>query len=108
MMVDILRYQAADGTEPFTDWLSSLDNRRIQARIRLRIQRLALGNFGDCASVGEGVRELRLHDGPGYRVYFGMHGTLVVILLCGGVKSTQPTDIRVAKVYWGDWKRRQR
>jgi putative addiction module killer protein len=106
-MYEILRYQASDGTEPFSNWLRSLADKRVQARIRIRIQRLAAGNFGDCKSIGSGVLELRIHDGPGYRVYFGRQGKVVVILLCGGTKSTQHTDIDVALACWADWKRRQ-
>ncbi len=65
------------------------------------------GNFGDCEPVGDGVSELREHLGVGYRVYFGRHGQTVVILLCGGSKKSQVTDIKAAKGYWEDWKRRQ-
>jgi len=80
---------------------------RAEARIRLRLRRLQAGLFGDCKSVGEGVLELREHEGAGYRVYFGRHGRVVVILLCGGTKRTQARDIDEAKRYWADWKRRQ-
>lgn len=107
-MLEVLRYQRSDGSEPFSEWLLSLGDKRVQARIRLQIQRVAAGNLGDWASVGEGVRELRLHEGPGYRVYFGQHGAMVVLLLCGGTKGTQVADIRKAKSFWNDWKRRQR
>jgi putative addiction module killer protein len=69
---------------------------------------LELGNFGDRYPVGEGVQELREHLGAGYRVYFGRHGQTVVILLCGGSKKMQTSDIKAAKAYWEDWKRRQR
>lgn len=65
------------------------------------------GNFGDCRPVGEGVNELRVDVGPGYRVYYGMHGSLMVILLCGGDKRTQTTAIARAKSLWAEWKRRQ-
>lgn len=70
-MLELLRYQAPDGSEPFSDWLGSMVDRAAQARIRLRLQRVALGNFGDCKSLGEGVRELRVHEGPGHRIHFG-------------------------------------
>lgn len=106
-MLVVLRYQAADGSEPFSDWLRSIGDKSVQARIRLRLQRTALGNFGDCTSVGEGVRELRIHDGPGYRIYFGMRGNSLVLLLCGGTKKNQSDDIRRARSYWHDWKQRQ-
>jgi putative addiction module killer protein len=104
---ELLRYQAADGSEPFSDWLRSIGDVRAQARIRLRLRRLEAGLFGDCKSVGEGVLELRDHEGAGHRVYLGRHGRMVVILLYGGTKRTQARDIEEAKKYWADWKRRQ-
>ena len=106
-MIDVFRYQTEDCKEPFTDWLRSLRDKRAQARILVRLKRLEAGNFGDCNPVGEGVHELREHLGAGYRVYFGRHGQAVVILLCGGSKKSQPADIKTAKGYWEDWKRRQ-
>ncbi len=106
-MVDVLRYQAEDATEPITEWLNNLRDRQAQARLRVRLRRLEVGNFGDCDPVGEGVFELREHVGAGYRVYFGRHGRQVVILLCGGDKKSQTADIKRAKKYWVDWKRRQ-
>ncbi len=90
-----------------TEWLQSLRDKQVQAKIRVRIKRLDAGNFGDCDPVGEGVQELRGHLGAGYRVYFGRHGQTIVILLCGGSKKSQAADIKVAKAYWEDWKRRQ-
>ena len=107
-MVDVFRYQTESGKEPLTDWLQSIRDKQAQAKIRIRIKRLEAGNFGDCYPVGEGVIELREHLGAGYRVYFGRHGQTVVILLCGGSKKSQPADIKTAKDYWEDWKRRQR
>ena len=89
-------------------WLAALRDRQAQAKVRIRIRRLESGAFGDCEPVGESVFELREHLGPGYRVYFGRHGRSVVILLCGGTKKTQDADIKKAKEYWLDWKRRQR
>jgi len=106
-MIEIFRYQLVDGKEPVTDWLQSLKDKQAQAKIRVRIKRLESGNFGDCDPVGGGVQELREHLGAGYRVYFGRHGQTVVILLCGGSKKSQAADIKTAKEYWEDWKRRQ-
>ena len=106
-MIEVFRYQAADGKEPLTDWLLSLQDKQAQAKIRVRLKRLEAGNLGDCDPVGEGVQELREHLGAGYRVYFGRHGQTVVILLCGGPKKSQSADIKTAKKYWEDWKRRQ-
>ena len=77
-MVHVLRYQAEDRTEPVTEWLNNLRDRQAQARLRVRLRRLEVGNFGDCDPVGEGVFELREHVGAGYRVYLGRHGQQVV------------------------------
>jgi putative addiction module killer protein len=84
-------------TEAFSEWLRNLSDVRARARIGARIDRLALGNPGDVAPVGEGVSEMRIHYGPGYRVYFIQRGAALVVLLCGGDKSTQAADIRTAK-----------
>lgn len=77
------------------------------AAIRMRIRRLESGNFGDNKPVGDGVSELRIDVGAGYRLYHARHGKTLVILLCGGDKSSQPADIKRAKEYWADWKQRQ-
>lgn len=106
-MLQLFRYQREDGVEPFTDWLNSLRDKAAEARIRVRLLRVEAGNFGDCEPVGDGVMELRVHVGAGYRVYFGRHGKSVVILLCGGDKGSQAADIRRAKDFWTQWKRRQ-
>ena len=105
--MELLRYQRADGSEPFTEWLASLRDKTGAARIRMRLRQIEAGNFGDCEPVGEGVIELRVHVGPGYRAYCSRHGKAVVLLLCGGDKNTQPRDIRRAKDLWTEWKRRQ-
>ena len=83
-------------TDLFAHWLDRLRDIRARARVQARIERLAVGNAGDVKPVGEGVSELRISCGPGYRVYFKMHGREVVILLAGGDKSTQPADIKAA------------
>ncbi|MCG1054591.1 type II toxin-antitoxin system RelE/ParE family toxin [Mycetohabitans sp. B5] len=106
-MTELLRYRQENGREPLTEWLNGLRDRVAQARVRLRLRQVQAGNFGDCEPVGEGVLELRVHVGPGYRVYCGRHGNALVILLCGGDKRSQTADIRRAKEYWIDWKRRQ-
>lgn len=84
-------------TEIFTRWFESLKDRRAKARIQVRVDRMEMGNFGDVAPVGEGVSELRIFYGPGYRVYFVQLGSTVVILLSGGEKDTQRSDIAKAK-----------
>jgi putative addiction module killer protein len=106
-MIELLRYQRDDGREPLTEWLDRLRDKIAQARIRLRLRQVQAGNFGDCEPVGEGVMELRVHIGAGYRVYCGRHGKSVVILLCGGDKRSQQADIKLAKEFWAEWKRRQ-
>ncbi|CAN1567466.1 upstrm_HI1419, putative addiction module killer protein [Burkholderiaceae bacterium] len=106
-MVQVYRYKTEAGAEPVTEWLLSLKDNLVQAKMRLRINRVAEGNFGDCSSVGDGVSELREHIGAGFRMYFGQQGKTIVILLCGGTKRTQTSDINTAKRYWTDWKKRQ-
>jgi putative addiction module killer protein len=91
-------------TEVFIDWLNGLKDRRAAARIASRIERMKGGNFGDVEPVGEGVSEMRDHYGPGYRVYFVRTGRTVVLLLCGGDKSTQARDIALAKKLAKEWK----
>lgn len=106
-MIEVLRYQREDGREPFTEWLNAVRDKLAQARIRVRLRQVQAGNFGDCEPVGEGVIELRVHVGAGYRVYCGRHGKALVLLLCGGDKSSQAADIKRAKELWSEWKRRQ-
>lgn len=89
---------------PFIDWLESLDV-QIKAIIKTRLDRMRRGNFGDYKSVGEGVCELRIHLGPGYRIYFAINDHTLVLLLCGGEKRTQWKDIERAKKYWIDYRR---
>ena len=84
-------------TREYAEWIKKLKDFRAQARIADRIDRLAAGNPGDVKPVGEGVSELRVDYGPGYRVYFVRDGSVVYVLLCGGDKSTQDKDIRLAK-----------
>jgi len=106
-MMQLIRYQTEDGRVPFTEWLNGLRDKVAQARVRMRLRTAEAGNLGDSEPVGEGVIEMRVHVGAGYRVYYGRHGKNVVVLLWGGDKSTQQTDIKRAKDYFADWKRRQ-
>lgn len=106
-MFELLRYQRQDGQEPFSEWLNGLRDKLAQARIRIRLRQVQAGNFGDAEPVGEGVIELRVHVGAGYRVYCGRHGKSIVLLLYGGDKSSQIADIKRAKELWAEWKRRQ-
>ena len=84
-------------TEAFSDWLHALRDSQARARIAARVRRLAFGNPGDVKPVGEGVSELRVQYGPGYRLYFVRRGEVLIVLLCGGDKSTQERDIEKAK-----------
>jgi len=99
-------YQKESGDVPFADWLEGLRDRAAIARIRILLGRVRLGNFGAAKSVGDGVSELKIDFGPGYRVYYAMSGKSVVLLLIGGDKSTQSKDIETAKRYWLDYQAR--
>ncbi|MEG4244043.1 type II toxin-antitoxin system RelE/ParE family toxin [Microcoleus sp. MON2_D6] len=101
---DIQRYSTPDGKVPFSEWLDSLRDLKAKFKIDRRLDRVGTGNFGDYRSVGEGVYELRINYGPGYRVYFGQVEETIVLLLIGGDKSTQEQDIRKAKTYWTDYR----
>ena len=103
----IIYYGKPDGKSPFQEWLNNLKDRKARAKINARLTRVTLGNLGDYKSVGDGVCELRINYGKGYRIYFAQVGTIVIILLCGGDKDSQPQDIQQAKQYWLDYKRSQ-
>jgi len=105
---EIRRYRTAGDREPFSDWLSGLRDRQAHARILVRLERLELGNFGDCKPVGCGVSELRIDWGPGYRVYFGRDGQTVIVLICGGDKRKQDADIKKAVELWQEYGNRKK
>ncbi len=92
---------------PYLKWFAKLRDQRAQQRIDARLARLRSGLFGDTKGVGEGVQELKVDYGPGYRLYYGRDGDQVVILLCGGDKSIQDKDIAKAQEYWADYKARK-
>ncbi len=96
-------YLTAENRDPFGEWLQGLRDREARARIRLRLNRVMQGNFGDCESIGGGVKELRVDIGPGYRIYFGEDGGRLILLLGGGDKHTQDLDIAKAKERWKDY-----
>ncbi len=104
---ELLQYQTATGRVPFREWIESLADTTAQAKVRVRIERLAMGHWGDFKHTGEGVFEIRIHWGPGYRVYFGLEGVHLVILLSGGDKSRQADDMIKAQNYWKDYQRRK-
>jgi len=108
MAFEIRRYRTAAGAEPFTDWLTHLRDRQARARILARLERLEVGNFGDCKFLREGVSELRIDWGPGYRVYYGRDGRTLIVLLCGGDKRKQDADINRAVNLWQEYGRRQK
>lgn len=91
-------------TDAFRRWRLRLRDDRVRALIASRLDRLAYGHAGDTRSVGDGVSELRIHHGPGYRIYFARQGSMVILLLCGGDKSSQARDIRMAKQLLADWR----
>lgn len=101
---EIQRYVTADNRVPFDEWFTSLRDVNAIIRIEKRLERVQKGNLGDARSVGEGVCELRIDYGPGYRIYLGQVGETIVLLLVGGDKSTQDRDIRKAKEYWNDYR----
>jgi putative addiction module killer protein len=92
-------------TETFDRWLRKLRDPEAKARIQIRIDRLARGLFGDVRDIGQGLSELRVGYGPGYRVYLMRRGDVLMILLCGGDKRTQDNDIKLAKAMADEWKR---
>jgi putative addiction module killer protein len=106
-MIDLVHYQEDNGRYPFREWIKSVRDEIAKARIVIRLRQIESGNMGDSKPVGEGVTELRIHVGAGYRVYCGRHGQHWVVLLCGGDKGSQTKDIDRAKEFWADWKRRQ-
>ena len=104
-MHDVQDYVTPEGKDPFKDWIASLADRMARARLLARVQRMAAGNFGDCKPLDGGVWELRIDHGPGYRVYYARAGSRLVLLI-GGDKRRQQTDIATAIDYWQDWQRR--
>lgn len=100
-------YLTDDGHDPFKGWLENLPDRQARARVLVRVQRMAAGNFGDCKPVAEGVWELRIDHGPGYHMYYARAGKkLLLILLVGGDKRKQQAEIETAVEYWKNWNRR--
>ena len=99
----ILIFAQKTGKEPFTEWLESLRDGTIRKRILIRLRRLEQGNYGDCKALKGGISELRFSFGPGYRIYFGEDEKAIIVLLCGGDKSSQSKDIAIAKKYWQEY-----
>lgn len=102
----LLHYTDDRGHDLFEEWLDSLRDTQTIARIAARLTRLSNGNFGDCKTLGEGVREIRIHWGPGWRVYYGVANGKVIVLCAGGTKNGQQRDIALARYRWQDWMKR--
>ncbi len=100
---ELLTYETEDGKCPFDEWLTGLKDVSGRAIIRKRLNRVRLGNLGNTRSLGDGVWELKIDFGPGYRVYYGEDGPRIVVLLVGGDKGSQSKDIESAKEYWEDY-----
>ena len=106
-MYIIKTYKTETGKRPFREWLNNLRDIQAKATIETRLDRVIDGNFGQCEPVGNGVFELKVNFGPGYRVYFGKVGHQIILLLCAGSKRTQDKDIKLAKIFFEDYKRRE-
>jgi putative addiction module killer protein len=100
----IVVYADETGHEPFQAWIDQLRDKQGRRRIINRLLRVQQGNYGDVAPIGDGLSELRLFFGPGYRVYFGEDAGNLVVILCGGDKGSQDRDIENAKAYWKEYK----
>ena len=100
--IEIEYYVDDRGGCPFLSWSNSLENKATRAMVLQRLVKVAAGNLGDCKRLVQtsGIWELRIHEGPGYRIYFGRVGKKVILLLCGGTKKTQAADIARANKYW--------
>ena len=99
---EIRIYEDEEGRAPFSEWMDRQDA-PLYGRVMARLERVELGNLGDHRGVGDGVFELKIDFGPGYRVYFGLDGSELVVLLIGGTKKTQRRDIETAKQYWRNY-----
>ena len=104
--MEIRIYTDTQDREPLTQWLEALKDIRARAQIRARLARLGAGNFGDCKPLRDGVQELKIDYGPGYRVYLSRQGPELVLLLCGSDKGDQDRAIKQAIDYLNDWKQR--
>ena len=105
---EIAYYTTIDGKAPFREWYMGLRDQEVKAIISQRLDRVSLGLLGDWKSLSDGVYELRVNYGPGYRVYIGQDGQKLVLLLCGGDKKTQSKDITTAKKYWENYQSEKR
>ncbi len=108
MEIEIEIYETSPGKRPFETWFEAIREIHTRAKILTRLDRLKIGNFGDCKTIGDGVSELRIHYGPGIRIYYAKIGNKVILLLCGGDKGSQTKDIKKAKEYLKDYQLREK
>lgn len=108
MEIEIELYVTSNGKRPFEIWFDGIREILTRAKILTRLDRLKLGNFGDCKTVGDGVSELRIHYGPGFRIYYSKMGNRVILLLTGGDKGSQVKDVKKAKEYLRDYNSREK
>jgi putative addiction module killer protein len=106
-VIEIVRCQKENGRYPFGEWMATLRDAMAKARIVSKLSQIESGNLGDAKPAGEGVTELRIDVGAGYRVCCGCHGQRWIVLLCGGDKDSQSKDIARSKGLWAEWKRKQ-
>jgi putative addiction module killer protein len=102
-MYRIRKYRDTNGRVPFEEWMNTIVDRTTKVRLLKRLDKVQLGNLGDWSAVGGGVNELREHFGQGFRIYYGMENREIILLLCGGDKSSQASDINKAKRYWQEY-----
>ncbi len=107
-MFEIQDYLKPDGQDPYSQWLAGLADRQARARILVSVLRMAAGNFGDCKPIQDGVWELKIDHGPGYRVYYAQAGKRLILLLAGGDKRKQQADIDAALLNWKEWQQRKK
>lgn len=108
MEIEIELYETNSGLRPFDVWFEKIKDMPTRAKILTRLDRLKLGNFGDCKSVGDGLSELRIHYGPGIRIYYSKIGNKVILLLSGGLKGSQVRDIDRAKEYLKEYQSKEK
>ncbi len=105
-MIEIRYYEDPEGSRPILNWIEGLKVKKTRAVIKSRMARLATGNFGDCKALRGGIQELKIHFGPGYRLYLSRQGDVLVLMLSGSDKSDQDKEIDQAIKYLEDWKKR--
>ena len=108
MEIEIEIYETTNGKRPFGIWFEDIREMHTRAKILTRLDRLKLGNFGDCKTIEAGVSELRIHYGPGIRIYYAKVENKIILLLCGGDKGSQVKDINKAKEYLKDYQSREK